>query len=65
MNYKEMIQEHADELASQEYDKDFYDLTDEQQDEIYKKAQEMANDDFASQIDAMKEKRKFKGVNHG
>lgn len=65
MNYKEEIQEYADDLASQKYGKDFYDLTEKQQEEIYAKAQEMYNDDFASQIDSMKEKRKFRGINHG
>lgn len=64
MSYKDEIQEHADDLAYQKYGKDFYDLTEEQQEEIYKEAQEMFNDDFASQADSMKEKRKFEGADH-
>jgi len=61
MNYKDEIQEYADEIASQKYDKDFYDLTEKQQDEVYEEAQERYIDNFTSQIDSMQERQTEKG----
>lgn len=60
MSYKDDIQEHANEIASQKYDKDFYDLTEKQQDEVYTQAQEQYFDNLYSQADSMAEERKFK-----
>lgn len=56
MNYKEEIQERADEIAGEKYDKDFYDLTEEQQDEVYEEAQEALTDHYVSVADSMLEK---------
>lgn len=51
MNYKDTIQEYADEIAEKEHGKDFYDLSEKEQDKVYKEAQEMYVDDYTSQID--------------
>ena len=56
-DYKEAIQIHADEIAWNNYDKDFYDLSEELQDKVYAEAEEQYADDFASQIDSMKGRR--------
>lgn len=59
MNYKDAIQEYADEIAWESYDKDFYDLPEDKQDKVYEQAQERYIDNFASQIDGMKEREKY------
>lgn len=53
MNYKEAIQEYADEIAWKEYGKDFYDLSEKEQDKVYEMAQERYVDDYTSQIDKL------------
>lgn len=58
MNYKDAIQQHADEIAWENYGKDFYDLPEALQNKVYTEAQERYTDNFASQIDGMKERRK-------
>jgi len=62
MDYKEAIQERADELAMEKYDKEFYDLDKELQFKVYQQATEDYADDLASQIDSMKDREKYKGV---
>lgn len=59
MDYKEMIQQFADEIASEKYDKDFYDLTEKQKDEVYEEAQERCTDHYVSLADSMAEERKY------
>lgn len=61
MGYKDDIQEQADEIAFQKYGKDFYDLSEKQQDEVYEEAQEAYTDNLASQADAMKDREKYRG----
>ena len=57
-DYKEAIQIHADEIARNDYDKDFYDLSEYLQDKVYAEAEEQYADNFVSQIDSMKGRRK-------
>ena len=56
---KDLITSKADELALTKYGKDFYELTKEQQDEVWKLAEEAGQDYLASQIDAERERRKY------
>ena len=55
MSYKDDIQVHADEIAWGEYGKDFYDLSEKEQDKVYEAAQELYVDRLASQADSMME----------
>lgn len=57
-DYKEAIQIYADEIARDDYDKEFYDLREELQDKVYAEAEEQYADNFASRIDSMKGKQK-------
>ena len=50
-SYKDDIQQIADEIANEEYQKDFYDLSAEQQDKVYGQAIERYTDRLAMQID--------------
>jgi len=59
MSYKDEIQERADELAFERYDKDFYDLTEEQRDKVYEYDQNSWTNHYASLADSMAEERKF------
>jgi len=59
MSYKDEIQQFADELAAEKYDKDFYDLSEKQQDEVYAEAQERYVDHFTSLADSMSEEMKY------
>ena len=59
---KEFISNKADELALDRYDREYYLLTAEQQDEIWKLAEESWQDYIASQIDAERERRKYEGT---
>lgn len=47
-DYKEAIQLYADEIAWENYEKDFYDLSEELQDKIYTQAKERYADNFFS-----------------
>lgn len=60
MDYKEAIQVHADEIAWDKYGKDFYDLSEDEQDKVYEEAQEQYVDHFTSQIDKMRGREKYK-----
>lgn len=55
-SYKDDIQERANEIASGKYGKDFYDLTEKQQDKVYEEAQEAQTDHYVSLADSMAEK---------
>ena len=46
MSYKDETQEIAHEIAWEEHGKDFYDLTEEEQDKVYARAQEIYTDSF-------------------
>lgn len=50
-DYKDWIQERADDLAVEYYNKDYYDLTDEEQQEIYELAEGDYKDAYASYCD--------------
>ena len=56
---KELITNKADEIALAKYDKDFYELTTEQQAEVWKLAEQAGQDWLATQIDKEREKRKY------
>jgi hypothetical protein len=62
MSYKDDIQVHADEIAWAKYGKDFYDLTEEQQDKVYEEAQELYFDYLFSQADSMKEENNNESI---
>lgn len=59
LDYKDWIQSKADELALEEYDRDFYELTDEAQDRIYNRAVELYKDYMADRIDMVYERVKY------
>jgi len=52
MDYKDWIQNRAMELADEQYGKDFYDLPDHLQTEVYNQAEADYTDYYAAQIDA-------------
>lgn len=56
---KEIIINKADEIALRDYGKDFYELTKEQQDEVWKLAEQEGADYLASLADAERERRKY------
>jgi len=58
---KDLIIDKADKLALEKYDCEFYELTAEQQDEVWKLARQEANDYLASLADAERERRKYNG----
>jgi len=58
MDYKDMIQMRADEIAYEKYKKDFYNLSSELQNEVYRESMEWYKDYLADQIDLQKERLK-------
>ena len=50
----------AEEIAFEKYGKELYELTEEQQSEVWKLAEEAAQDYLAGQIDTMREREKEK-----
>jgi len=56
---KELITSKADEIALEKYGMYFYLLTDEQQTEVWKLAEQAGKDYVASQINAERERRKY------
>ena len=54
MDLKEMYCERADELAWEVYGKEFYELTQEQQDEIYVRAERGVVEDCYNRADMMR-----------
>jgi len=56
---KELITQKADEVALDKYDREFYQLTTEQQDEVWKLAEQAGQDYLAAQIDAARERSKY------
>ena len=70
MDYKEWISEKAYELADEKYNKEFYDLSDELQMEVYNEAVEAYKDFLADQIDQLHElakesRMKIQGLYNG
>jgi len=62
MDYKERIQYYADEIAQEEYNKDnFYELTKEQQEIVWKKAEEKEADYWADIADSLVDEEKLSG----
>lgn len=53
-DYKGILDEHAEEIAQQNYGKGFYDLSEELQEKVYAEAEERYAGNFLSQIDSMK-----------
>jgi len=53
---KDQIIERADELAMEIYDKEFYDLTEDQKDKIFKQAEEDVIDNFVGQAERLEDR---------
>lgn len=53
-DYKFDIQSRAEEIADQEFGKDFYDLTDEQLGEVYRRAVSRWSDDLLNRADQVR-----------
>jgi len=53
-DYKDQIQSRAEEIASEEFDCDFYDLSDELRDSVYSRAMGRAHEDMLSRADMAK-----------
>lgn len=58
---KELLCDKADQIALDKYDREYYLLTTEQQDEVWALAQQAASDYLASLADAERERRKYNG----
>jgi len=56
MDYKEWIQNKAEELALERYDTDYYDLPESTRQQLYDEAMELYKDHYADQIDAAYER---------
>ena len=56
---KELITVKANKIALDKYDREYYLLTTEQQDEVWALAQQAASDYLASLADAERERRKY------
>ncbi len=57
---KDWIRERADEIAGEEYDKDFYDLSAEMQDIVYSRAMDDYVDYYSAYCDSVYERMKDK-----
>ena len=56
---KELLMTHVDRISWEKYNNEFYLLSKEQQDEVWKLAEESASDFLASLADAERERRKY------
>jgi len=56
------IQERAEDIANEKYEKEFYDLDEEKQMEVYTKAERDYCDALANQVDALYEIEREKGL---
>jgi formyltetrahydrofolate synthetase len=56
---KELISNKAEEIALEKYGSEFYELTQEAQDEVWKLAEQEASDYLASLADAERERGKY------
>ena len=64
MDYKDWIQDKADEIAVERGYDGFYDLPEDQRDEVYNEAMEAHKDYEASLIDAAYERSKYEAHSH-
>lgn len=56
---KELLMIHVDRISWENFDNEFYNLTAEQQNEVWALAEQAAQDYLASLIDTAKERRKY------
>ena len=59
---KDRIQSIADEIADEDFGQEFYDLSQKQQDRVYKKAMQRLNDMLADRADMMRKGEKYGGL---
>ena len=59
---KDKIQSIADEIADEDFGQEFYDLSQKQQDRVYKKAIQRLNDMLADRADMMRKGEKKGGL---
>ena len=59
---KDKIQSIADEIADEDFGQEFYDLSEKQQDRVYKKAIQRLNDMLADRADMMRKGEKKGGL---
>jgi hypothetical protein len=58
---KDKIQSIADEIADEDFGQEFYDLSEKQQDRVYRKAMQRLNDMLADRADMMRKNEKYGG----
>ncbi len=58
---KDKIQSIADEIADEDFGQEFYDLSQKQQDRVYRKAIQKLNDMLADRADMMRKNEKYGG----
>lgn len=58
-NTRDWIQEKAEEIAMEEHNKDFYNLSDELQEEVYKKAEEEYEQEVADNAESRLDELKY------
>jgi hypothetical protein len=59
---KDKIQSIADEIADEDFGQEFYDLSQKQQDRVYRKAIQKLNDMLADRADMMRKSEKYGGL---
>ena len=59
---KDKIQSIADEIADEDFGKAFYDLSEKQQNRVFKKAMQRLNDMLADRADMMRKNEKYGGL---
>jgi hypothetical protein len=58
---KDKIQSIAEEIADEDFGQEFYDLSEKQQDRVYRKAMQRLNDMLADRADMMRKNEKYGG----
>jgi hypothetical protein len=58
---KGKIQSIAEEIADEDFGQEFYDLSEKQQDRVYRKAMQRLNDMLADRADMMRKNEKYGG----
>ena len=59
---KDKIQSIADEIADEDFGQAFYDLSEKQQNRVFKKAMQRLNDMLADRADMMRKNEKYGGL---
>jgi hypothetical protein len=59
---KDKIQSIADEIADEDFGQAFYDLSEKQQDRVFRKAMQRLNDMLADRADMMRKNEKYGGL---